>query len=193
MNNGPTRVPVRNGTILFNPITMEDAGWYQCTATHLGNNVSSYSVYLDVGDDLSGVEDTGFRTVQATVGAPVSLKCSDSDGLDRSRGSPCWVREDPTGRAAVTSRGHRMHLDGALYCDTDIYTCQMPPISDVETRRRAKARSFFVKVKNRTSGQRLLAQVTEAMEMLTDYNGRLAGEMDERKRVTRLLQDFTQS
>ena len=29
--------------------------------------------------------------------------------------------------------------------------------------------------------------------MLTDYNGRLAGEMDERKRVTRLLQDFTQS
>ena len=46
---------------------------------------------------------------------------------------------------------------------------------------------------DRTSGQRLLAQVTEAVDMLTDYNGRLAGEMDERKRVTRLLQDFTQS
>ena len=39
-----------------------------------------------------------------------------------------------------------MHLDGALYGDTGIYTCQMPPISAVETRQRARARSFFVKV-----------------------------------------------
>ncbi|XP_043205000.1 kin of IRRE-like protein 3 [Amphibalanus amphitrite] len=149
-DNSPPRVPVKNGTILFNPITMEDAGWYQCTANHLGNNVTSYSFYLNVRDELSGVENTGFRTVQTTVGAPVSLKCSDPGSQDRTRESPCWVREDTAGgQAAVTSRGHRMHLDGALYGDTGIYTCQMPPISEVETKQRARARSFFVKVTGR--------------------------------------------
>ena len=60
-DNGPTRVPVRNGTILFNPITLDDAGWYQCTASHLGNNVSSYSVYLNVrgGSSLPVWRSTG--------------------------------------------------------------------------------------------------------------------------------------
>ena len=66
------------------------------------------SVSVCPSDELAGVENTGFRTVQTTVGAPVSLKCSDPGSQDRSRGSPCWVREDPAGgQAAVTSRGHR--------------------------------------------------------------------------------------
>ena len=67
-------------------------------------------IYLSVcpADELADAEGSAFRTVQTTIGAPVSLKCSDSDSLDRSRGSPCWVREDTAGgQAAVTSRGHR--------------------------------------------------------------------------------------
>ncbi|XP_037072215.1 uncharacterized protein LOC119093365 [Pollicipes pollicipes] len=49
-----------------------------------------------------------------------------------------------------------MHLDGATYEDTGVYTCQMPPLSDIETERRAKARSFFVKV----TGKPMVTNIT---------------------------------
>jgi len=49
-----------------------------------------------------------------------------------------------------------MHLDGATYEDTGVYTCQMPPLTDAETDRRARARSFFVKV----TGQPMISNIT---------------------------------
>ncbi|XP_037088414.1 regulation of nuclear pre-mRNA domain-containing protein 1B-like [Pollicipes pollicipes] len=53
--------------------------------------------------------------------------------------------------------------------------------------------AMLARLQDRGSGHRLLTQVSEALDLLTDYNSRLASEMDERKRVSRLLQDFTQS
>ena len=90
-DNGPTRVPVRNGTILFNPITLDDAGWYQCTATHLGNNVSSYSVYLNVrgGSSLPARRSTGhhmdrnilFLVIHLEVLGQAFQNCTNAAGM----------------------------------------------------------------------------------------------------------------
>ena len=44
--------------------------------------------------------------------------------------------------------------------------------------------------KDKGDAQKLEAQVEEARALLAEYNSRLANELDERKRVARMLRDF---
>lgn len=46
---------------------------------------------------------------------------------------------------------------------------------------------------DKESAERLSAQVNEAVTLLTDYNARLAAEMECRKKVATMLRDFTQA
>jgi len=49
------------------------------------------------------------------------------------------------------------------------------------------------KIQDRSSAERLLKQVQEALEMLGSYNKRLSQEMEDRKNLTKMLLDFTQA
>lgn len=57
-----------------------------------------------------------------------------------------------------------------------------PEVSDV---------TLLEKILDRKAAERLAVQVEEACALLTDYNGRLSQEMEERKQVAQMLADFT--
>jgi regulator of Ty1 transposition protein 103 len=46
---------------------------------------------------------------------------------------------------------------------------------------------------DKASAEKLSVQVNEAVHLLTDYNGRLAAEMEYRKKLTTMLRDFLQA
>jgi regulator of Ty1 transposition protein 103 len=46
---------------------------------------------------------------------------------------------------------------------------------------------------DKASAEKLSAQVNEAVQLLTDYNSRLASEMEYRKKLTTMLKDFLQA
>lgn len=46
---------------------------------------------------------------------------------------------------------------------------------------------------DKASAEKLSVQVNEAVQLLTDYNSRLASEMEYRKKLTTMLKDFLQA
>jgi len=46
---------------------------------------------------------------------------------------------------------------------------------------------------DKASAEKLSVQVNEAVHLLTDYNSRLAAEMEYRKKLTTMLRDFLQA
>jgi regulator of Ty1 transposition protein 103 len=46
---------------------------------------------------------------------------------------------------------------------------------------------------DKASAEKLSVQVNEAVQLLTDYNSRLASEMEYRKKLTTMLRDFLQA
>lgn len=46
---------------------------------------------------------------------------------------------------------------------------------------------------DKDSAERLSKQVNDAVTLLTDYNQRLANELDSRKKIANMLRDFTQA
>ncbi|XP_063244707.1 regulation of nuclear pre-mRNA domain-containing protein 1B [Bacillus rossius redtenbacheri] len=53
--------------------------------------------------------------------------------------------------------------------------------------------SLLSNLTDKAQGERLAGQVGEAVKLLTDYNARLAAEMEDRKKVTTMLHDFMQA
>ncbi|XP_023703744.1 regulation of nuclear pre-mRNA domain-containing protein 1B [Cryptotermes secundus] len=49
------------------------------------------------------------------------------------------------------------------------------------------------KLEDKASAEKLSVQVNEAVQLLTDYNSRLASEMEYRKKLTTMLKDFLQA
>ncbi|KAK7792284.1 hypothetical protein R5R35_013313 [Gryllus longicercus] len=49
------------------------------------------------------------------------------------------------------------------------------------------------KLEDKAAADKLAVQVNEAVQLLTEYNARLAMEMDDRKKVTQMLNDFIQT
>lgn len=48
-------------------------------------------------------------------------------------------------------------------------------------------------VLDKAAAERLSAQVNDAVNLLTEYNTRLANEMEDRRKVTQMLRDFIQA
>lgn len=48
-------------------------------------------------------------------------------------------------------------------------------------------------ITDKDSAERLSKQVNDAVTLLTDYNQRLANELDSRKKIANMLRDFTQA
>lgn len=63
-------------------------------------------------------------------------------------------------------------------------------IDDSETINVIKFVYLFI---DKASAEKLAEQVNEAVQLLTDYNSRLAAEMDDRKKLGSMLQDFIQA
>ncbi|KAK2188994.1 hypothetical protein NP493_118g03021 [Ridgeia piscesae] len=75
-------------------------------------------------------------------------------------------------------------LDNSASCDAAVREriAALPPeVSDV---------SLLDKIKDKDAVNELMATVDEACLLLGDYNGRLAAELDERKRVAKMLFDY---
>ncbi|XP_039284135.1 regulation of nuclear pre-mRNA domain-containing protein 1B [Nilaparvata lugens] len=53
--------------------------------------------------------------------------------------------------------------------------------------------NLLTKLDDKAAAERLSIEVNEAVALLTDYNSRLASEMDDRKKVTQMLRDFIQA
>ncbi|XP_071451292.1 regulation of nuclear pre-mRNA domain-containing protein 1B [Hetaerina americana] len=53
--------------------------------------------------------------------------------------------------------------------------------------------SLLSKLEDKGAADKLSVQVNEALQLLMDYNGRLAEEMEDRKRVSAMLRDFLQA
>ncbi|XP_050421470.1 regulation of nuclear pre-mRNA domain-containing protein 1B [Adelges cooleyi] len=78
-------------------------------------------------------------------------------------------------------------LENAPSCDAVVREriSKLPPeIADV---------SLLSQLKGKSEAEDLLRKVNDAVALLTDYNTRLVCEMEERKKVTAMLQDFIQS
>lgn len=48
-------------------------------------------------------------------------------------------------------------------------------------------------ITDRSAAENLSKHVNAAVKLLTDYNGRLAAELEDRKKVTAMLKEFTHS
>lgn len=59
-----------------------------------------------------------------------------------------------------------------------------PEVSDV---------SLLSKLRDKAAAETLSKQVNSAVQLLNDYNNRLATELEDRKRVTSMLMHFTQA
>ncbi|KAL0270612.1 UNVERIFIED_CONTAM: hypothetical protein PYX00_007963 [Menopon gallinae] len=59
-----------------------------------------------------------------------------------------------------------------------------PEVSDV---------SLLMKLQDRAAAEQLSKQVNAAVQLLSEYNNRLASELEDRKKVTAMLRDFTES
>lgn len=59
-----------------------------------------------------------------------------------------------------------------------------PEVSDV---------SLLIKLQDRAAAEELSKQVNAAAQLLSEYNARLAAELEDRKKVTAMLKDFTES
>ncbi|KAK6630984.1 hypothetical protein RUM44_003156 [Polyplax serrata] len=59
-----------------------------------------------------------------------------------------------------------------------------PEVSDV---------SLLIKLQDRTAAEELSKQVNAAAQLLSEYNARLATELEDRKKVTAMLRDFTEA
>ncbi|XP_050525897.1 regulation of nuclear pre-mRNA domain-containing protein 1B-like [Daktulosphaira vitifoliae] len=78
-------------------------------------------------------------------------------------------------------------LENAPSCDAVVREriSKLPPeIADV---------SLLSQLKGKSEAEDLLRKVNDAVALLTDYNTRLVCEMEDRKKVTAMLQDFIQS
>ncbi|XP_046659484.1 regulation of nuclear pre-mRNA domain-containing protein 1B isoform X2 [Homalodisca vitripennis] len=53
--------------------------------------------------------------------------------------------------------------------------------------------NLLAKLEDRGAAERLAAQVNDAVTLLSEYNTRLANEMEDRRRVAQMLRDFTQA
>ncbi|XP_067011107.1 regulation of nuclear pre-mRNA domain-containing protein 1A [Anabrus simplex] len=53
--------------------------------------------------------------------------------------------------------------------------------------------NLLSKLEDRASAEKLAVQVNEAVDLLTEYNGRLSLEMEDRKKVSAMLHDFIQA
>jgi hypothetical protein len=66
-------------------------------------------------------------------------------------------------------------------------------VGEVGLTRRQLAMIGVILLTDKTSAEKLSAQVNEAVHLLTDYNSRLAAEMEYRKKLTTMLRDFLQA
>lgn len=59
-----------------------------------------------------------------------------------------------------------------------------PEVSDV---------SLLAKLQDRAAAEELSKKVNAAVQLLSEYNNRLAAELEDRKKVTAMLRDFTEA